>query len=585
MHRRNKPVIVLLALCLAGLLMLGIAAPALAAGDLNVAVIDVEGNNKIPTDTIMKVITHTQIGEAVDPAKIDADIQAVMGMGYFSLVDWRMERVIGGIKIVFKVVENPPLTAIEVKGLTKVNPDKLKDMWGLKPGDIINTVTLGKGIEKAVTYCSEQGGVLVKVANVRSTAEGVITIDFVELKLGAIKIKGNDKTKEEVIRREISAKVGEIFDIKQFREDLQNLYRMGFLDDIQVPDIAEGPNPGEITITVEVKERKSRLIGFNFGYSRDTSFTGGLEFSDSNVFGLAQSLKTSLSLQLKDGSSTFELAYNVPWLGPYHSSLGLEAYSRYDKDQTPTSLDWGQNGPLSVNRRTNGGTVSLGFPLISDIEGSFRLKVEQIHESTIGLDPPATVDYSNRSLTLQLVRNKLVFDTGTYVNGGNYSLFSVERAGGLLGGDTNFWKVRGETRQFLSLAPKHVVGVRLGGGLLEQAAGTQMSDYDLFNLGGAETLRGYDYRETGLTGDRYALLNAEYRYRFNQTFEGVLFLDAGDAWDPNSAGDPNNQSFKLNLGYGLGVRINVPILGQIRFDYGFRPGSSGRFYFSFGEMF
>lgn len=583
MHRKTMPVIAL-ALCLVGLLMFSLAPPArAAAGDLIVAVIDVEGNKLIPSDTILKVIGRTRVGDAVDPSKIDADLQAVNALGYFSRVDWRMEKVIGGIKVVFVVTENPPLKAIEVTGLTRIDPEKLKDLWGLKPGEVINTETLGKGFAKVMNYCQEQGVWLKLQKSPAFTPDGVIRFDMVELRLGGIKIEGNEKTKEQVIRREISAKDGEIFDLKQFREDLQRLQRMGLFDDIQIPNekISEGPGPDEITITLVVKERKSRMIGFNFGYSHGIGLTGGLEYSDNNMFGLGQNLSTSLTLQ--KGASNFEMAYNVPWLGPYHTSLGLEVYSRFEKDLLWAGADPPEFTGKDFNRRTNGGTVTLGVPLFWDITGSTRLKVEQIHNMPIegdGVDPTSTIPYldtiSNRTLQLQATRNKLLLENG-YVYGGNLSQLSAEKAGGwLLGGDTDFLKLRGETRQFYSFAPKHVLGLRLaGGGVFGPEGGTP--ETEMFTIGGSESLRGYDYKS--FTGDRFVLMNAEYRYQINQTFEGVLFTDLGTAW--NASSDP----FALSIGYGLGLRINVPMLGQIRFDYGFSPGQTGKFYFSFGEIF
>lgn len=579
MHRKNKPVVALV-LCLAALLMLAAAPQARAADDLIVAVIDVEGNKLIPSETILKAITRTQVGDPVDPSKIDLDIQSISTLGYFSRVDWRMERVIGGVKVIFVVAENPPLKAIEVTGLTRISNEELKDLWGIKPGEVINIETINKGFAKVMEYC-QQKGVWPKLKEAPAfTADGVIRFNMVELKLGGIKIEGNEKTKEHVIRREISAKDGEIFDTKKFREDLNRLMRMGLFDDIQIPNdkMVEGPGPDEVTLTLVVKERKSRMIGFNFGYSHGIGLTGGLEYSDNNMFGLGQNLSTSLTLQ--KGASNFEMAYNVPWLGPHHTSLGLEVYSRYEKDLAWTDDEKPEFVGDLFQRRTNGGSVTLGVPLFWDIVGSARLKVEQIHNMPIEGEPksiPELYSISNRTLTFGATRNKLLLENG-YVTGGNLSQVSLENAGGwLLGGDTGFLKLHAETRQFYSFAPKHVLGMRLAGGTV--AKNGYLPDTELFIVGGSESLRGYDYR--AFTGEQFALMNAEYRYQINQILEGVLFTDLGSAW---TASDPGNP-FSLKIGYGLGLRINIPMLGQLRFDYGFSPGESGKFYFSFGETF
>jgi outer membrane protein insertion porin family len=558
---------------IAGGVLIYTADPAYAADPLTVAVIDVAGNALVPTETILKVIRQTQVGDPVDPKKIEADIKSIFELGYFTSVDWKMEKVIGGIKVTFMVIENPPLKEIKIEGLTKIDPQELIDQWPIKPGEVISMNALLKGLENAIKY-SQEKGFLIQPDLTKSTVspEGVVTFYFMEMKLAGIKVNGLKKTKESVVRHKLTAAEGEIIDLKQFNEDLQELYRMGLFDDI-IPTIEEGPNPDELYLVVEFKERKTMGVGFSVSYMKGPGLGGGLQFTESNLFGLAHSFNTSLTLNKE--STTFELSYYLPWIGAYDVSAGFDVYSRWESnlynEEDPDTL---------FDRRTNGGTITVGFPLFADINGSVKFKVEQLHDlpiEDITNTIPSLTTTNNRTLTFQLTRNKLNYGSGGLVNSGNLSMFSFERAGGsILGGDTNFYKLRGETRQFFSLAPKHVLGFRLAGGYL---TGASFSSSELFLLGGSETLRGYDYRNS--SGDRFALFNTEYRYQINNYFEAVMFLDLGDAWSPSSI---DNQ-FNLNVGYGVGMRINVPMLGQFRFDFGFSPGEGPKFYFSFGEMF
>jgi len=549
------------------------AVPAYAADPLTVAVIDVAGNVLVPTETVLKVIRQTQVGEPVDPRKIEADIKAIFDLGYFINVDWQMDKVIGGVKVTFVVIENPPLKEIKAEGLTKVEPQELADQWTIKPGEVINMNALLKGLENVIKYCQEKG-YLVQPDLTKSaiTPDGVVTFYFTEMKLAGIKISGLEKTKESVVRHKLTAVEGEIIDLKEFNEDLQELYRMGLFDDI-IPTIEPGPNPDDLYLAVAFKERKTMELGFSVSYMKGPGLGGGLQFTESNLFGLAHSFNTSLSLNKE--STTFELSYFLPWIGPYDFSAGFDVYSRSD-----SKLFTEEAPDILFNRRTNGGTITFGFPLFADIDGSVKFKVEQLHDLPIEdltNTIPSLTTTNNRTLTFQLTRNKLNYGSGGLVNGGNLSMFSLERAGGkVLGGDTNFYKMRGETRQFFSLAPKHVLGFRLAGGYL---TGSSVSSSEMFLLGGSETLRGYDFRNS--SGDRFALFNTEYRYQLNNYLEGVMFLDLGDAWTPTNA---DNQ-FDLKVGYGIGMRVNVPMLGQLRFDFGFSPGEGPKFYFSFGEMF
>jgi outer membrane protein insertion porin family len=151
---------------------------------------------------------------------------------------------------------------------------------------------------------------------------------------------------------------------------------------------------------------------------------------------------------------------------------------------------------------------------------------------------------------------------------------SVEYAGGMLGGDHSFTKVEGEGSAYFQVRDGHVLAGRISSGF----GISTLPEQERFRLGGAETVRGYKYGD--LEGDRMALANAEYRFRIAKGLQGVVFCDAGRAWNAQD-------SFTLDgakVGYGVGVRISVPVLGMIRIDYGIAEGR-GQAYFSFGQTF
>ncbi|MCS7066638.1 MAG: BamA/TamA family outer membrane protein, partial [Fimbriimonadales bacterium] len=102
-------------------------------------------------------------------------------------------------------------------------------------------------------------------------------------------------------------------------------------------------------------------------------------------------------------------------------------------------------------------------------------------------------------------------------------------------------------------------------------------------IGGAETLRGY--QEDRFWGKHAALLSLEYRIPVEKAFTAVLFVDVGHAWGgyPTVNNFTQSNSFKPQVGYGIGVRVGTP-LGPLRIDYGIgRDG--GRTHFSIGQVF
>ena len=121
-----------------------------------------------------------------------------------------------------------------------------------------------------------------------------------------------------------------------------------------------------------------------------------------------------------------------------------------------------------------------------------------------------------------------------------------------------------------------------------------------FSIGGAETLRGYDYGKYDGFNKFHATI--ENRTQINQYIQLVAFFDIGNAWqnvttvNGKKVYSPNRKDangFKdLKKGVGIGVRLNTPI-GPLRFDYGWpldpeeKGGkkTGGKFYFSFGQTF
>ena len=104
---------------------------------------------------------------------------------------------------------------------------------------------------------------------------------------------------------------------------------------------------------------------------------------------------------------------------------------------------------------------------------------------------------------------------------------------------------------------------------------------DLFTLGGADTLRGFEDDE--FRGDKMYAATVEYRYPIAKKIQGVIFTDAGAAWGGTENVPWYHDNEDLHASVGLGFRITTPI-GPIRLDYGVGD-EGGKFHFSFGGKF
>jgi outer membrane protein insertion porin family len=173
-----------------------------------------------------------------------------------------------------------------------------------------------------------------------------------------------------------------------------------------------------------------------------------------------------------------------------------------------------------------------------------------------------------------------VFDSrDNYFNAtkGHRLSLSGQVAGHGLGGDYDFYKLTAEGRFYKKLGNGHVLALRLMGGYMSgDAPYTQ-----LFSLGGADTLRGYE--DDQFKGRNMYEATLEYRFPIVKKVEGVVFTDMGNAWNVDKSRIPwYMDDNSIHASVGVGIRLQTPI-GPIRLDFG--HGDENKFHFSFGTQF
>ena len=172
--------------------------------------------------------------------------------------------------------------------------------------------------------------------------------------------------------------------------------------------------------------------------------------------------------------------------------------------------------------------------------------------------------FDNRDNVFDPTRGKRLSFTGVWAGNG-------------LGGDFDYFKFIAENRLYYKVGHAHVIAVRLMGGI----ASGDMPYNDLFTLGGADNLRGFEDDE--FRGDKMYLGTIEYRYPIAKKVQGVFFVDAGNAWGGTDKVPWYHDNDELHVAGGLGFRVTTPI-GPIRLDYGVGD-EGGKFHFSFGGKF
>ncbi|NQT28930.1 MAG: BamA/TamA family outer membrane protein [Candidatus Saganbacteria bacterium] len=566
--------IILIAGCgllVAGLLSMGAVAQEFealphASGTIEVSPliteIEIKGNKFVPTDEIMNVI-FTRVGDSLLQEKINGDLKAIYGLGYFSDVSVTFEAKSAGTDVIFIVAENPKIANIVFEGNTVYSTAELLALISTKTGEILNFKTLQGDIEKINSKYKEDGYMLARIVDVETDEKtNVLHFKIIEGVVEAITLEGNEKTKDYVILRELNTKPGSVLNNKTLKADLRRVFNLGFFSEVN-PIFEPGTTPNNVIIVLKISETRSSTINFGGGYGETEGWFGFVDLSVNNLWGTAQSVL--IRGQLGESLSTYQFKYNNPWFIPErlgdHASFTFRRWLTIGRDIYLTDEDGIYNG----------WDVSLGKPLLGDFNIAWTLGSELVspHDTatfegyqsdTIGI----TFSYDTRDFWLDPKK-------------GQYYTFSMKKGWKRTTTTTNFFKLSSDINNYFPTHENQVLATHIGTGI----GFGDVPVGEEFWAGGPNTVRGH-YATDAKRGTRKLIFNVEYRVTFSDMFQGVLFYDWGDAWN---LGPPDFADFIS--GWGPGVRVNTP-LGPIRLDYGIPGGEgfgAGIMHFSIGQAF
>ena len=419
--------------------------------------------------------------------------------------------------------------------------------------------------------------------------------DQVDVEL--VRIQGNDKTKDIVIRRELAITEGEPFDLGRVELSKRRLEGTRLFQSVHAfPESIDLERRKNLVISV--KESDTGQMGFGGGFSTDYGALAHVFFSQENfditrwrspnmTQGAGQKFRMRSAMGFRRADHTMD--FEEPWFLGRKLKLDAGLFHReneYYSDRfnvVETGMRFGLERTLFGNDFFRGG-------INYSIENIGLVKFEDGASAEISSE-------AGHSLISKLGAN-LSYDTrggGFPPNRGHKTTLSAGVAGGPVGGEADFYSVDLYSAwYFKGLGNGHIIEV-IGHGAVADPYGdsSKVPYYHRLFLGGSSSLRGFQYREVGprdssndpIGGN--TLLAGTFEYSIPTPFDMLrlaAFYDAGVVNRDSYDFDFSN----YNDNWGIGVRMDIPRLGPMRIDIGFpirddgRNGGSSRFNFSFG---
>lgn len=411
------------------------------------------------------------------------------------------------------------------------------------------------------------------------------------VRFGRINIRGNTKTRDKVIRRELRIREGELYSGSGMRISKENVERLGFFDTETLAFQTKSPpgRPDILDVEIEVKERPTGQFQLGAGYATTTKFFFTTQISESNFMGKGQDLRLQAQIATESANGrSFRLSFTDPYAWDTQWTVG----GTLSYELTPF--------PNNFREFRRGFQFNLGHPITdyTRIFLGYRLETIRyldVQDELIKRDIKRENGViSSVTVTLQNDKRNNRMET----SGGHYLSWSEEFAG--VGGNRTFVRSILDTRFYRKVWGDLTFRTKFEGGTIWDYKGEGVQRNERFLLGGANNLRGYNFASVG-PENTYAdrrfnaggmnelifMTELEYPIIRDVGLKFVLFYDAGDAFG-NPADKSKGRFYGLSVkqDYGWGFRWFSP-LGPLRFEWGYpiKGGGESQFNFMIGPPF
>jgi outer membrane protein insertion porin family len=501
------------------------------------------------------------------------------------------------IYITISITEGPRYTVagVKVDGARLIPDEEIAKLVKVKPGDTFSRAALTESTKAISDRLGNDGYAFANVNAVPELDKQKHQVAFTffidpgrRVYVRRINVSGNNRTRDEVIRREMRQLEGGWYSAERIKLSRQRVDKLGYFTEVNVetPAVQGTTDQVDVNVTVVEKPTGAFLLGAGFGSGSGVLLSGSV--SQQNIFGSGKHL--SAAVNTSNNSTVYSLSYTDPYFTVDGVSQGFDLYLR--------ELDASEAGLGRYKTETAGATLRLGVP-ISEIDTiHYGLGVEETKLTTFPDSPLFYRDYvatfgeQNTALLGTVGWARDGRDSLIYPTSGTYHRASGEM--GLPGGTLKYYKASYQYQRYFPLTRLYTLMLNGEVGYGDGYGGKPLPFFRNFFTGGVTSVRGYrnftigpkDSEGNPRGGSRKLLGNAEFLFPFpglegDRSVRVSAFVDAGMVADTYAFGD-------IRYSTGLAV-LWVSPLGPLKISaavpFGDKPGDRKQpFQFTIGGV-
>ncbi len=481
------------------------------------------------------------------------------------------------------------LGKFEFDGNTVATEETLRRMFDLKSGDFYKEGEIREGLERlqeeygAGGYFEFTGFPELSPRDLEPDANGeerpaddspIVDI-MMRLQEGdryfvnKITFVGNTTTHDNVIRREMRLFEGGVFNTNALKNSMLRINQLGYFEPVVEEEVEVEKTvgaEGQLDITMALVEQNRNQITFGAGVSQFDGFFGTMAFQTANFMGRGETL--GLTVQAGSRSKSYMVSFTEPFMFDRAITAGFSLYTNE------------YSFPGAFKQGSTGGQVMFGVPIAGFTRMFMRYSYEEVTVDELNplfLDPlvlagnPFLADslligQEGRRTVSKIVPSLVsnTVDHPIFPTQGRRFSFSFDWAG--LGGNTNFYKPRGEAVWYFRQTQRTSIGFRVQAEFIAPIGDTlNLPIFERLFMGGEYSVRGFDLRSIGprdalsglvLGGNKSLLFNGEYLISLGGPIRLIFFYDAGQV--RNDGEDFAMDLFKTSTGAEL--RFMMPVM-------------------------